>query len=59
MSGQAYEDELMGQLEEFRINVTMIAAVGLDAAVDSDVKDLVRKELLSNKQGLDVLKGVS
>ncbi len=55
LDGDAYEDELLAQVIEFRKNQSTIAAVGLDLTSDADIQEKLDEILVENNALLDVL----
>jgi hypothetical protein len=55
LEGDAFEDELLAQVIEFRKNQSTIAAVGLDLTSDKDIQEKLDEILTENNALLDVL----
>lgn len=55
LNGEEYEKMLIEKLREFRMNITMVAAVGIDNDSADDIAELVNDTLAYNKAALDIL----
>lgn len=55
LTGDEYEKMLIEKLREFRLNITLLAAVGIGNDSADDITELVNDTLAYNKAALDIL----